>query len=178
LPETIEFTLNGATQRVDEDPTTPLLWILRDTLGLTGTKFGCGQGLCGACTVSFEGVALRSCQIPLSAVQGKNIITIEGVSSDDPLQRAWVETNVVQCGYCQPGQIMSARSLLETHPHPSDEEIDLAMQGNICRCGTYPRIRRAIHHAAQLKIEQTQMPTPTSVPTPVPVSPPTEGEDS
>lgn len=156
MPEMIEFKLNGETRRVDEDPTTPLLWILRDTLGLSGTKFGCGQGHCGACTVSLDGVALRACQLPLSAVQGKVITTIEGIPSDDPLQRAWVDINVPQCGYCQPGQIMSAKSLLDTHPQPSDEQIDLAMQGNICRCGTYPRIRSAIHLAAQLRLEQAE----------------------
>ena len=162
MPDMIEFELNGVLQRVDEDPTMPLLWLLRDTLGLTGTKFGCGEGLCGACTVSLDGVAFRSCQLPLSAVQGKAITTIEGIPSEDPLQRAWIETNVPQCGYCQPGQIMSAKSLLDAYPQPSDEQINIAMQGNICRCGTYPRIRSAIHHAAQLRLEQTERQPPTA----------------
>lgn len=155
MPEIIEFTLNGSSQRVDEDPTTPLLWILRDTLGLMGTKFGCGRGLCGACTVNLDGFAVRACQLPLSAVQGKVVTTIEGVPSEDPLQRAWIETNVSQCGYCQPGQIMAARSLLDSNPKPSDDDIDAAMKINICRCGTYPRIRRAIHRAAELRLEVT-----------------------
>ena len=148
----ISFTLNGKAQSVDVSPDMPLLWVLRDSLGLTGTKFGCGMALCGACTVHLEGKAIRSCVAPVSRVEGKHITTIEGLSSDltHPLQKAWIELDVPQCGYCQSGQIMSAASLLEKTPNPADDDINRAMSGNICRCGTYPRIRRAIHRAAEL----------------------------
>ena len=148
----ITFTLNGKSQSVDVDPQLPLLWVLRDTLNLTGTKFGCGMALCGACTVHLDGHAIRSCVSPLSRVAGKHVTTIEGLSanSEHPLQQAWIEVDVPQCGYCQSGQIMSAAILLKENPHPTDTDIDEAMSGNICRCGTYPRIRRAIHRAAEL----------------------------
>jgi isoquinoline 1-oxidoreductase alpha subunit len=148
----IHFTLNGKSQTVDVNPDMPLLWVLRDTIGLTGTKFGCGMALCGACTVHVDGEATRSCVTPISAVAGKKIATIEGLSPDrsHPVQRAWIEIDVPQCGYCQSGQIMSASALLAKKSQPSDAEIDDAMQGNICRCGTYQRIRQAIHRAAQL----------------------------
>ena len=148
----IQFTLNGKPQTVDAVPAMPLLWVLRDTLGLTGTKYGCGMALCGACTVHIDGAATRSCVLPLSAVSGKSITTIEGLSRDrsHAVQKAWLEIDVPQCGYCQSGQIMSAAALLKGNPKPSDADIDAAMSGNICRCGTYPRIRRAIHRAAEL----------------------------
>ena len=148
----ISFSVNGKPVEVDADPSTPLLWILRDHLGLTGTKYGCGMALCGACTVHIDGEAARSCVAPLSRVQGKKVTTIEGLSTDlsHPLQRAWIEEDVPQCGYCQSGQLMSAAVLLREKPRPSDEDIDQAMTGNICRCGTYPRIRRAIHRAAAI----------------------------
>jgi aerobic-type carbon monoxide dehydrogenase small subunit (CoxS/CutS family) len=148
----ITFTLNGKPESVDVDPQMPLLWVLRDTLNRTGTKYGCGMALCGACTVHIEGEAARSCITPVSAVQGKKIMTIEGLSEDGshPVQRAWMEVDVPQCGYCQSGQIMSAAALLAQKPHPTDAEIDDFMSGNICRCGTYQRIRKAIHHAAEL----------------------------
>ncbi len=147
----IEFTLNGKRQSVDVSPQMPLLWVLRDTIGLTGTKFGCGLQLCGACTVHINGVATRSCGAAISTVAGKNVTTIEGLSVDasHPVQRAWIESDVPQCGYCQSGQIMSASALLAKNPHPTDSDIDAAMGGNICRCGTYRRIRAAIKHAAQ-----------------------------
>ena len=137
---------------VDAEPDTPLLWVLRDHLGMTGTKYGCGMALCGACTVHIDGAATRSCVLPLSAVSGKSITTIEGLSRDrsHAVQRAWLEIDVPQCGYCQSGQIMSAAALLKANLKPSDADIDAAMSGNICRCGTYPRIRRAIHRAAEL----------------------------
>jgi isoquinoline 1-oxidoreductase alpha subunit len=148
------FTLqvNGQEYEVDADPETPLLWILRDTLGLTGTKYSCGSGLCGACTVHLDGQAARSCVTPVSAAAGHAIATIEGLSPEHlhPVQAAWLEENVPQCGYCQPGQIMQAAALLSVNPTPTDDEIDAAMSGNICRCGTYPRIRRAIHRAAEI----------------------------
>jgi isoquinoline 1-oxidoreductase subunit alpha len=146
------FTLNGKTVSVDDDPSTPLLWVIRDSLGLTGTKFGCGMALCGACTVHLDGRAIRSCVSSLSRVEGKRVTTIEGLSTDNshPVQRAWIEIDVPQCGYCQSGQIMSAAVLLHENPKPTDQDIDEAMSGNICRCGTYPRIRRAIHRAAEL----------------------------
>jgi isoquinoline 1-oxidoreductase subunit alpha len=149
----ISFNLNGTDTRVDVDADMPLLWLLRDTLGLTGTKFGCGMALCGACTVHLEGAAVRSCVTPVSAVRGRKVTTIEGLSRDSshPLQKAWIELDVPQCGYCQSGQIMSAAALLAQSPQPSDAEIDAAMSGNICRCGTYQRIRAAIHRAAALK---------------------------
>jgi aerobic-type carbon monoxide dehydrogenase small subunit (CoxS/CutS family) len=137
---------------VDAAPDTPLLWVLRDHLGMTGTKFGCGMALCGACTVHIDGAATRSCVLPLSAVAGKSVTTIEGLSQDrsHPVQKAWLEIDVPQCGYCQSGQIMSAAALLNANPRPNDADIDAAMSGNICRCGTYPRIRKAIHRAAAL----------------------------
>ena len=149
----IQFTLNGKPQTVDVNPNMPLLWVLRDTLGMTGTKFGCGMALCGACTVHMDGEATRSCVTPISNVSGKKIITIEGLSPDrsHPVQKAWIEIDVPQCGYCQSGQIMAAAALLATKAQPSDAEIDDAMKGNICRCGTYQRIRQAVHRAAQLQ---------------------------
>jgi isoquinoline 1-oxidoreductase alpha subunit len=149
----ITFVLNGKPQSVDVSPEMPLLWVLRDTLNMTGTKFGCGMALCGACTVHIEGAAARSCVTPVSAAAGKKITTIEGLSSDasHPVQQAWMETNVPQCGYCQPGQIMSAVVLLAKKSSPTDADIDDAMSGNICRCGTYQRIRQAIHRAAALQ---------------------------
>ena len=146
----ITFTLNGKPQTVDVSPDTPLLWVLRDVLNLTGTKFGCGMALCGACTVHINGEATRSCITQISTVQGKKITTIEGISTDGshPVQKAWIEEDVPQCGYCQSGQIMSAVALLSKKPKPTDADIDDAMSGNICRCGTYQRIRKAIHRAA------------------------------
>jgi aerobic-type carbon monoxide dehydrogenase small subunit (CoxS/CutS family) len=148
----ISLSVNGKRRSVDVTPDTPLLWVLRDSLGLTGTKFGCGLSLCGACTVHLDGEAIRSCVTPVSAAVGKRIVTIEGLSKngDHPVQRAWLELDVPQCGYCQSGQIMSAAALLAKVPKPSDTNIDEAMSGNICRCGTYQRIRRAIHVAASL----------------------------
>ncbi len=147
-----EFTLrvNGSERRVSVSAETPLLWVLRDTLELTGTKFGCGAGLCGACTVHVEGSAIRSCSTPVSEVAGKNITTIEGLSPNGlhVLQQAWIAEEVPQCGYCQTGQIMAAAALLAKMPNPSDEQITQAMNGNLCRCGTYERIRKAIHRAA------------------------------
>jgi isoquinoline 1-oxidoreductase subunit alpha len=149
----IKLNLNGKDTELDVEDDMPLLWVLRDTLGLTGTKFGCGMALCGACTVHLEGAAIRSCVTPVRAAAGKSVTTIEGLSPDSshPVQRAWVELDVPQCGYCQSGQIMSAAALLAKTPQPSDAEIDTAMAGNICRCGTYQRIRAAIHRAAALK---------------------------
>jgi aerobic-type carbon monoxide dehydrogenase small subunit (CoxS/CutS family) len=148
----LTLTVNGRARTVNVDPDTPLLWVLRDELRLTGTKYGCGEGQCGACTVHVDGAALRSCVVPVSSVARQKITTIEGLSSDGrhPVQRAWIEEDVPQCGYCQPGQMMTAASLLAYRPKPSDAEIDDAMSGNICRCGTYPRIRKAIHRAALL----------------------------
>jgi isoquinoline 1-oxidoreductase alpha subunit len=148
----ITFTLNGKSQSVDVSPEMPLLWVLRDTLNLTGTKFGCGMALCGACTVHVNGEAARACITAVSSVAGKHVTTIEGLAADasHPVQRAWVEIDVPQCGYCQSGQIMSAAALLAKKPNPSDADIDDAMSGNICRCGTYQRIRKAIHRAAEL----------------------------
>ncbi len=144
------LTVNGKTFSVDVSPDMPLLWVLRDRLGLTGTKYSCGEGLCGSCTVHLDGEAVRSCVTPVSAVTSREITTIEGlaVDGDHPLQLAWITENVPQCGYCQPGQIMTAASLLAENPHPNAEEIDLAMAGNLCRCGTYQRIRRAISQTA------------------------------
>jgi len=149
----ISFVLNGKPQSVDVSPEMPLLWVLRDTLAMTGTKFGCGMALCGACTVHIGGQAARSCVTPVSTVSGKRITTIEGLSSDanHPVQQAWMEINVPQCGYCQPGQIMSAVALLAKRAAPTDADIDDAMGGNICRCGTYQRIRKAVHRAAELQ---------------------------
>jgi isoquinoline 1-oxidoreductase subunit alpha len=144
------FNLNGKTVAVTSEPDTPLLWVIRDEIGLTGTKFGCGAQLCGACTVHLDGVAIRSCQTPISAVAGKKIATIESLSKDNshPLQKAWLAHDVPQCGYCQSGQLMSAAALLATNKNPSDTDIDNAMSGNICRCGTYNRMRAAIKDAA------------------------------
>ena len=148
----ITLKVNGHTLETDAAPDTPLLWVLRDHLGLTGTKFGCGKSLCGACTVHMDGSATRSCVTLVSTVVGKDIRTIEGLSTDrsHPVQKAWLELDVPQCGYCQSGQIMAASALLARNPTPTDADIDTAMQGNICRCGTYPRIRAAIHRAAEL----------------------------
>ena len=146
------LNVNGKTLAVDADPSTPLLWVLRDTLGMTGTKFGCGAQLCGACTVHLDGKPVRSCGTPLSAALGKKVTTIEGVGATPAgkkVQAAWAELDVPQCGYCQSGQIMSATALLAAKPNPTDADIDAAMAGNICRCGTYPRIRAAIHKAAK-----------------------------
>ena len=144
-----ELSINGETRAVEADPDTPLLWVLRDHLGMTGTKFGCGVGQCGACTVHLDGTATRSCLMPLQAAAGMKITTIEGLSrnSDHALQRAWLDVNVAQCGYCQAGMIMAAAALLRENPNPSDEQIDAAMT-NICRCGTYQRLRAAIRKAA------------------------------
>jgi isoquinoline 1-oxidoreductase alpha subunit len=149
----ITITVNEKSCVIDGAPDTPLLWVLRDTLGLTGTKYGCGMGLCGACTVHLDGAAVRSCQTPLRSVGTKKVTTIEGLSLDrsHPVQRAWIAEQVPQCGYCQSGQIMQAASLLAKNPRPSKEEIDEAMSGNICRCGTYQRIRRAIQRGAGKK---------------------------
>jgi isoquinoline 1-oxidoreductase alpha subunit len=147
----ITMTVNGVEHTLDVDPDMPLLWVLRDLLGLTGAKYGCGEGICGACTVLLNGVATRSCITPVSAADRRDIVTIEGLSEDGshPLQRAWIEENVAECGYCQPGQILTALSLLNKNPHPTDEEIDQTLSGVLCRCGTYNRIRRAIHRAAE-----------------------------
>ena len=144
------LTINGETKSFDAPPEMPLLWVLRDVLGMTGTKFGCGIAQCGACTVHLNGAAVRSCVLPISSAAGKTVTTIEGLSADGshPLQKAWVEIDVPQCGYCQAGQIMAAAALLAATPHPDDSDIDAAMAGNICRCGTYVRIREAIKHAA------------------------------
>jgi len=151
----ITLSVNGKREQVDVDPGTPLLWVLRENLKLTGTKYGCGMALCGACTVHLDGEAVRSCVTPVSRAVGKKVTTIEGLSADlsHPLQRAWIELDVPQCGYCQSGQIMAAAVLLRENPHPTDQDIDEGMAGNICRCGTYPRIRRAIHRAAALAAE-------------------------
>ena len=143
----IEFKLNGESVHTDEDPSTPLLWVVRDTFKLKGSKFGCGAGLCGACTMHIDGIAARSCTMPVSAVAGKEITTIEGLGTPDnlhPLQLAWHELSVPQCGYCQSGQIMSAAALLTDNPSPTEADVDAAMTGNICRCGCYPRIKKAI----------------------------------
>ncbi|WP_417362711.1 (2Fe-2S)-binding protein [Galbibacter sp.] len=147
---TFNLTINGESRQVDVDPTTPMLWVLRDHFNLVGTKFGCGIAQCGACTIHISDVAVRSCQLPVSAVGDQKITTIEGLSEngDHPVQKAWLEQDVPQCGYCQAGQIMSASALLKSNPNPSDEEIDQAMNGNICRCGTYIRIKKAIKTAS------------------------------
>jgi isoquinoline 1-oxidoreductase subunit alpha len=146
----IRLRVNGTDERVSVPPETPLLWVLRDTLALTGTKFGCGAGLCGACTVHVEGAVVRSCSTPVSQVSGKSVTTIEGLSANGlhVLQQAWIAEEVPQCGYCQTGQIMTAAALLAKTPNPSDEQITRAMNGNLCRCGTYERIRKAIRRAA------------------------------
>jgi isoquinoline 1-oxidoreductase alpha subunit len=148
----VTLTVNGAQQNVDADPDTPLLWVLRDHLALTGTKFGCGMALCGACTVHVDGAPVRACVLPLKALDGKSVTTIEGLSKDrsHPVQRAWMEIDVPQCGYCQSGQIMSAAALLANNSAPTDADINAALSGNICRCGTYVRIRKAVHRAADL----------------------------
>jgi len=148
----MKLTVNGVEREVNAPPDMPLLWALRDLLGLTGTKFGCGIAQCGACTVHLDGVPKRSCVTPVSVAAGKKITTIEGLSRDGshPVQRAWTELDVVQCGYCQSGQIMSAAALLAAKPDPSDADIDAALSGNICRCGTYQRIRAAVHRAAEM----------------------------
>ncbi|HXZ51716.1 MAG TPA: (2Fe-2S)-binding protein [Burkholderiales bacterium] len=150
----ITLTVNGRKRQVDAEPDTPLLWVLRDTLAMTGTKFGCGAQLCGACTVHLDGKPVRSCGTPVSAAAGKRITTIEAIGKTEAgrkIQAAWAELDVPQCGYCQSGQIMSATALLAGNPHPTDADIDAAMEGNVCRCGTYPRIRAAIHKAAGTK---------------------------
>lgn len=146
------FTVNGKSHTVDVNPDMPLLWVIRDTLNMTGTKFGCGMALCGACTVHINGQAIRSCITPISSVEGKHVTTIEGISPDHshPVQRAWLEVDVPQCGYCQSGQIMSAVALLNKTPNPTDAQIEEAMAGNICRCGTYQQIKEAIHRAAHM----------------------------
>lgn len=148
----MKLMINGAEHQVDAPADMPLLWVLRDLLQLTGTKFGCGMAQCGACTVLVDGVPMRACMAPVAVAEGKTITTIEGLSKDGshPVQRAWAELDVVQCGYCQSGQIMAAAALLATNAAPTDADIDNAMSGNICRCGTYARIRAAVHHAAKL----------------------------
>ena len=150
----MKLEVNGKQHEVDVPADMPLLWVLRDVIGLTGTKFGCGMAQCGACTVQVDGAAIRSCITPASAMAGKKITTIEGLSADvsHPVQRAWIEADVVQCGYCQSGQIMAASALLAQKPRPTDAEIDAAMSGNICRCGTYQRIRSAVHRASELMV--------------------------
>jgi aerobic-type carbon monoxide dehydrogenase small subunit (CoxS/CutS family) len=149
----ISFSINGKTQQVDVTPDVPLLWVVRENLNLTGTKYGCGIAQCGACTVHVDGQPIRACVTPVSAVAGKKVTTIEGLSTtnDHPVQKAWIELDVPQCGFCQSGQIMSAVALLNAKAKPTDKDIDSAMAGNICRCGTYQRIRAAIHRAAALK---------------------------
>jgi isoquinoline 1-oxidoreductase alpha subunit len=152
----MRLTVNGSQHEVSAPADMPLLWVLRDLLGLTGTKYGCGMAQCGACTVHLDGRPRRSCVLPLAAAAGKSVTTIEGLSAagTHPVQRAWIEIDVVQCGYCQPGQIMAAAGLLRATPRPSDAEIDAALSGNICRCGTYQRIRAAVHRAAELMAEE------------------------
>ena len=149
------LVINNVSHAVDVDPQMPLLWVIRDFIGLKGTKFGCGIAQCGACTVHLEGNPIRSCTFPVSAAVDKKITTIEGISSDNshPVQKAWIEEQVPQCGYCHSGQIMSAVALLKRNPKPNDSDIDAAMQGNICRCGTYVRIRKAIHRAAEMEVD-------------------------
>jgi len=149
----VRFTLNGKQQSVDVVPSMPLLWVLRDTLGLTGTKFGCGMALCGACTVHVDGAPVRACVTPVSSAASKKVTTIEGLSVErsHPIQRAWIEEDVPQCGYCQSGQIMTAAALLAKTANPSDADIDEAMRNSICRCGTYQQIRKAIHVAAEIQ---------------------------
>ena len=148
----LRLTINGQSRELDVAEDTPLLWVLRDSLGLTGTKFGCGVGVCGACTVLENGKALRSCQIPAQEATGRSFTTIEGLSPDasHPCQRAWIEEDVAQCGFCQPGMILNACALLREHPDPSDEMIDAVMSEAVCRCGTYPRMRKAIHRASEI----------------------------
>ena len=148
----ITFTLNGTSQTVDVVPEMPLLWVLRDVIGLTGTKFGCGMSLCGACTVHLDGQPVRSCSTPVKSVAGRRIVTIEGLSPNGthPVQRAWMDVDVPQCGYCQSGQVMSAAALLARKPKPTDADIDEAMRGNLCRCGTYQSVRAAVQRAVEL----------------------------
>ena len=148
--KTFSISINGKTHEVNADPSTPMLWILRDHLDMTGTKFGCGIAQCGACTVHLDGVAVRSCQLPVAAIDGQEVTTIEGLSEngDHPVQQAWLEHDVPQCGYCQAGQIMTAAALLKQNPNPNDQEIENAMHGNICRCGTYTRIKAAVKTAS------------------------------
>jgi isoquinoline 1-oxidoreductase alpha subunit len=157
----VKLVINGVEQQLDVPEDMPLLWVLREALGMTGTKFGCGAALCGACTVHVEGIATRSCVMPVGTLAGQHITTIEGLARGEvkhPCQRAWTELSVPQCGYCQSGQLMSASALLAAQPEPSDEDIDAVMAGNLCRCGTYPRIRAAIHRASQLaKQEQVDL---------------------
>jgi len=150
---TYNLKINGETKKVDVEPMTPVLWVLREHLNLTGTKYGCGVAACGACTIHLDGAAVRSCQLPVTAIGTKSITTIEGLSAngDHPVQKAWLEHDVAQCGYCQTGQIMSAAALLKTNPNPTEAQIETAMTGNICRCGTYLRIRDAIKSAAKQK---------------------------
>ncbi len=150
---TFNLNINGKKHQVDLDPSTPILWVLRDHLNLVGTKYGCGIAQCGACTIHLDGMAMRSCMLPVQAVADKTITTIEGLSEkgDHPVQQAWLEHDVPQCGYCQAGQMMSAAALLKDNPNPSDEDIDGAMHGNICRCGTYTRIKTAIKTAAKMR---------------------------
>jgi isoquinoline 1-oxidoreductase alpha subunit len=147
----VSFVLNRREVSIDADGDMPLLWAIRDLFGLTGTKYGCGRGLCGACTVHFDGAAVRSCQLPLRTVAGRSVTTIEGLSPDSthPVQQAWAEMQVPQCGYCQPGQIMTAAAFLASNANPTSAQIDAAMRGNLCRCGTYPRIRKAVARAAR-----------------------------
>jgi isoquinoline 1-oxidoreductase alpha subunit len=154
----IKLRVNGVSRQFDGDPEMPLLWYLRDQLQLTGTKYGCGMGLCGACTVHLNGAATRSCLTPMKSAAGKNVVTIEGLNAkaEHPVQQAWKQNNVPQCGYCQSGQIMQAAALLKQKPKPTDEEIDGAMKGNICRCGTYQRIRQAIKTAANQKVAEVK----------------------
>ena len=160
----IKFTLNNQPQSLDVDPDMPLLWAIRDVANLTGTKFGCGIGQCGACTVHLDGSPVRSCSVPVSAVAGHKITTIEGLSqhADHPVQKAWIAHQVPQCGYCQSGQIMSAVALLKQMPKPTDADIDQAMQGNICRCGTYVRVREAIHTASAETVANQKAPKSAS----------------
>jgi len=152
---TITFVVNGKQQTVDAEPEMPLLWVLRDKLQLTGTKYGCGIAMCGACTVHVDGHPVRACVTPVSSLRGKSVLTIEGLSADvtHPVQQAWIEEDVPQCGYCQSGQIMAAASLLTNTARPTDADIDEALHGNICRCGTYNQIRRAVHRAAEIAAE-------------------------
>lgn len=149
----LSLNVNGVERRIEADPAMPLLWALRDLVGLTGTKYGCGQALCGSCTVHLDGEAVRSCTTPVSAAVGRKVTTIEGLAAqgDHPLQRAWVELGVPQCGFCQPGQIMSAAALLREKAKPTDADIDQALYGNLCRCGVYERIKAAVHRAAELQ---------------------------
>tara|TARA_A100001011_G_scaffold91499_1_gene96087 strand:- start:5872 stop:6327 length:456 start_codon:yes stop_codon:yes gene_type:complete len=150
--KTFSISINGKTHEVNADPSTPMLWVLRDHLDMTGTKFGCGIAQCGACTVHLDGVAVRSCQLPVAAIDGQEVTTIEGLSenADHPVQQAWLEHDVPQCGYCQAGQIMTAAALLKQNSNPNDQEIENAMHGNICRCGTYTRIKAAVKTASKL----------------------------